>query len=141
VQLVPGYLERTVAGHTIACDSFGNDWPVFDSLQWQNLPVLHCFPAVCPMLLLPQGKSDWCIKLIIQLRRTLLAIPQYACLVWLLGWLLSLRWFRNCCTLQNVSVSSDGPSASVFWSSIHLVYVAVDAFNGTANNSDHVVPG
>lgn len=39
-----------------------------------------------------------------------------------------------------MSVSSDGPSASVFWSPIHLVCVVVDALNGTANNSDHVVP-
>jgi hypothetical protein len=39
-----------------------------------------------------------------------------------------------------VSVSSDGPSASGFWFSIHLVCVVVDAFNGTANNSDHVAP-
>jgi hypothetical protein len=39
-----------------------------------------------------------------------------------------------------VSVNSGGPSASVFWSSIHLVCLLVDAFNGTANNSDHVAP-
>lgn len=39
-----------------------------------------------------------------------------------------------------MSASSDGPSASVFWSSIHLVCVVVDAFNGATNNSDHVAP-
>lgn len=39
-----------------------------------------------------------------------------------------------------MNVSSDGPSASVFWSSIQLVCVVVDALNGTASNLDHVVP-